>query len=321
MTVSHLAVGHRGAAYPGSMRWTARDIPDLKGRTSVVTGANGGLGYVTARELARRGARVVLACRSQRRGESALSRLFDEVPEARAELRLLDLGDLASVRAFAGTWADAPLHLLVNNAGVMAVPRSTTADGFESQFGVNHLGHFALTGLLYGALRNAPGARVVTVSSVLHLLGNIDINDLNTERPYRRWLAYGRSKTANLLFTRELARRTTDVDLLAATVHPGYADTDLTLQSARARRKPAGERAARLVNRTLASSAEAGAMPTLYAATAPDVAPDSFTGPATVRGRRTPTLRAPWTLNDAVARRLWQVSEELTGVRYPASRG
>ncbi|RMI41542.1 oxidoreductase [Streptomyces triticirhizae] len=299
------------------MRWTARDIPDLKGRTSVVTGANGGLGYVTARELARRGARVVLACRSQRRGQSALTRLLEEVPEARAELRLLDLGDLASVRAFAGDWGEAPLHLLVNNAGLMAVPRSTTADGFESQFGVNHLGHFALTGLLCGALRNAGGARVVTVSSLLHLVGNVNINDLNAERRYRRWLAYGRSKTANLLFTHELARRAAGTDLLAAAVHPGYADTGLQLQAARLERNAVKERVARLGNRLLAARPEAGAMPTLYAATAPGVAPDSFTGPGALRGRPGRTPRAPWTLDDAVARRLWQVSEELTGIRYP----
>ncbi|MDT0270706.1 oxidoreductase [Streptomyces sp. DSM 44915] len=298
------------------MRWTARDIPDLKGRTSVVTGANSGLGYVTARELARRGARVVLACRSQRRGDAAFNRLLDEVPEARAELRLLDLADLASVRAFAAAWGDTPLHLLVNNAGLMAVPRATTADGFESQFGVNHLGHFALTGLLLPALRAARGARVVTVSSFLHLLGNIDIHDLNARRDYRRWLAYGRSKTANLLFTHELARRAAALDLLAAAVHPGYADTQLQLQAARLERSAVKERIARAGNRLLAAPPEAGAMPTLYAATAPGVTADSFTGPGTLRGRAGHALRAPWTVNDAIARRLWLASEELTGVHY-----
>ncbi|UED86578.1 oxidoreductase [Streptomyces profundus] len=303
------------------MGWTARDIPDLKGRTSVVTGANSGIGYVTARELARRGSRVVLACRSRQRGEAALNRLFDEVPEARAELRLLDLADLASVRAFAGEWGEAPLHLLVNNAGLMAVPLATTVDGFEAQFGVNHLGHFALTGLLLDGLLNAPGARVVTVSSMLHLLGNIDIHNLNAEQGYRRWLAYGRSKTANLLFTHELARRSRDHDLLASAVHPGYADTELHARAGRLERNPVKERVARLGNKLLASRPEAGAMPTLYAATAPEVAADSFTGPAQLRGRAGRALRAPWTLDDAVAIRLWRASEDLTGIRYDAISG
>lgn len=204
--------------------WSVQNIPDQRGRTAVVTGANSGLGYVTARELARKGARVVLACRSEARGRDAVERLRGEVPGVDVELGRLDLGDLASVREFAGSLPYERLDLLVNNAGVMAMPYGTTADGFETQFGVNHLGHFALTGLLLPALlaaeERSSGVRVVTVSSMAHLLGNIEAGDLgndgsndgndssalNSERQYRRWSAYGRSKTANLLFTHELAR-------------------------------------------------------------------------------------------------------------------
>lgn len=190
--------------------WNASDIPDQSGRTAVVTGANSGIGYVTARELARRGARVVLACRSEERGSRALGLLRSEVPGAEAEFMRLDLGDLGSVREFAASYeseAHGGLDLLINNAGVMALPYRQTVDGFETQFGVNHLGHFALTGLLLPLLLRTPGARIVTVSSGMHAVANIDIDDLNSERGYRRWVAYSRSKTANLLFVHELARR------------------------------------------------------------------------------------------------------------------
>ncbi|MFE7977242.1 oxidoreductase [Streptomyces shenzhenensis] len=298
------------------------DIPDLTGRVAVVTGANSGLGYVTARELARRGARVVLACRSEPRGSAAGERIVAEVPGAEVEFGRLDLADLASVREFAAGFRYDRLHLLVDNAGVMATPYSTTADGFETQFGVNHLGHFALTGLLLPALLATPGARVVTVSSVLHVLANIDLADLNSERHYRRWIAYARSKTANLLFTHELARRlaATGAEVIAAAAHPGYAATNLQTAAPRAEGRRAVERLMAAGNRVLAQPAEAGALPTLYAATAPDVRPDSFTGPsfAQWRGTPAPSWRAPWTRDDRVAVRLWVASEWLTGVAYDA---
>lgn len=302
------------------MGWTARMIPDLNGRTAVVTGANSGLGYVTVRELARRGARVVLACRSRPRGERALARLLAEVPEADAELRQLDLADLGSVRAFASALPDAPLHLLVNNAGLMAVPYALTADGFEMQFGVNHLGHFALTALLMDRLLAAESARVVNVSSMVHALGNIDLRDLNSERGYRRWTAYGRSKTANLLFTHELARRTRGRGLVAAAAHPGYSSTELQAKGPRLAGSRSGERLMQLANTLVGSSAELGAAPTLYAATAEGVRPDSFTGPRIlgVRGTPGPSWRAAWTRNTTAAQLLWAASEELTGVRYAA---
>ncbi|MGW2635640.1 oxidoreductase [Streptomyces sp. NPDC001348] len=302
--------------------WTADRIPGQTGRTAVVTGANSGLGYVTARELARRGARVVLACRSEARGNAAADRIVAEVPEARAEFMRLDLGDLASVREFADRLPYERVDLLVNNAGVMALPYGTTADGFETQFGVNHLGHFALTGLLLPALLATPGARIVTVSSLMHALANIDPSDLNSVRRYRRWVAYARSKTANLLFTHELARRLSAhrADVVAAAAHPGYAATNLQTAGVRAEGRRIAERLVELGNRVVAQPAEAGALPTLYAATAPDVRPDAFLGPsfAMWRGAPAPSWRAPWTLNDAMGERLWTESERLTGVTYDA---
>ncbi|MFF4396711.1 oxidoreductase [Streptomyces sp. NPDC001480] len=302
--------------------WTAHDIPDQTGRTAVVTGANSGLGYVTARELARRGARVVMACRSEARGREAVERVTGEVPGASAELGLLDLGDLASVREFAHGLPYDRIDLLVNNAGVMALPYGTTADGFETQFGVNHLGHFALTGLLLPTLLGTPGARIVTVSSMMHTLANIDPADLDSARRYRRWIAYARSKTANLLFTHELGRRLAGAgsEVVAAAAHPGYAATNLQTAGVRAEGRRVAERLVELGNRVVAQPAEAGALPTLYAATAPDVRPDAFFGPsfAAWRGAPAPSWRAPWTLNDAMGERLWAESERLTGVTYDA---
>lgn len=302
--------------------WSATDIPGQTGRTAVVTGANSGIGYVTARELARRGARVVLACRSEARGTAAVERLVGEVPGAEVEFVRLDLGDLASVRQFAATYEQGHgrLDLLINNAGVMALPRGRTADGFETQFGVNHLGHFALTGLLLPRLLGTAGARVVTVSSGMHAVSNIDITDLNSERRYGRWTAYARSKTANLLFTHELARRLATIgsDVVAAAAHPGYAATNLQTAGAKAEGRRAAESFMRFGNRVFAQSADAGALPTLYAATAPDVRPDSFTGPALLGWRGSPATswRARWALDDRAAERLWEESERLTGVVY-----
>ncbi|MGW2827858.1 oxidoreductase [Streptomyces sp. NPDC001286] len=302
--------------------WTVDGVSDWAGRIAVVTGANSGIGYVTARELARKGARVVLACRSEVRGNAAVDRILAEVPDAVAECKRLDLGDLRSVRDFADRFPYEHLDLLVNNAGVMALPYGTTADGFETQFGVNHLGHFALTGLLLPTLLATSGARVVTVSSEMHAMANIDIRDLNSERRYRRWVAYARSKTANLLFTHELARRLAahGSDVVAAAAHPGYASTNLQTAGPRMEGRRLVGRLVELGNRVLAQSAEAGALPVLYAATAPGVRPDSFTGPSFMmwRGAPAPSWRAPWTLNDAAGERLWEASERLTGVTYDA---
>ncbi|MFF4229887.1 oxidoreductase [Streptomyces sp. NPDC001820] len=299
--------------------WNASDIPDQGGRTAVVTGANSGIGLVTAQELARRGARVILACRSEARGKQAQEHIARRVPGADVHFRPLDLAELSSVREFAASYPYESLDLLINNAGVMALPYGQTADGFETQFGVNHLGHFALTGLLLPKLLGTPGARVVSLSSFMHALANVDMGDLNSERHYRRWVAYSRSKTANLLFVHELARRlgAAGSDVVAAAAHPGYADTNLQTAGARLEGKKATERFIRAGNRIMAQPAESGALPTLYAATAPGVRPDSFTGPKLLwRGAPAPSKRAKWTRNDAAGERLWVASEQLTSVTY-----
>jgi NAD(P)-dependent dehydrogenase (short-subunit alcohol dehydrogenase family) len=283
------------------------DIPDLGGRTAVVTGANSGIGRVTARELAARGARVVLAVRDQAKGREAAAGMRGET-----EVRRLDLADLSSVRSFAADLRE-PVDLLINNAGLMIPPLGRTADGFELQFGTNHLGHFALTNLLLPRIRQ----RVVTVSSNGHRAGEIDFDDLNWERrPYRAMAAYGQSKLANLLFTSELQRRLTATGsaVLATAAHPGMAATNLLDRPGRTR--PA---LSRLMGR-LAQSEDDGALPTLYAAVA-DIPGDSFAGPGgLLGGRGAPTLvgRSRRARDTDVARRLWTVSEQLTGVPFPA---
>jgi NAD(P)-dependent dehydrogenase (short-subunit alcohol dehydrogenase family) len=291
------------------MSWTAADIPDQTGKTAVVTGANSGLGFAIARELALAGASVVLAVRDTGKGERAAAQIGD-----RTRVERLDLADLASVRSFAEQF-EGSLDLLVNNAGVMASPRRLTADGFESQFGTNHLGHFALTGLMLAKLLDAVDPRVVTMSSGAHRFGWIRFDDLQGERRYNNWLAYGQSKLANLLFAFELDRRAGG-KLKSIAAHPGYAATNLQFAG------PAHwyERLAMaLTNRLIAQSAEMGALPALYAATAPDVPGGSFVGPdGFLEQRGYPHLvsAAGKAYDQNAARRLWEVSEELTGVRY-----
>ncbi|MEU5399007.1 oxidoreductase [Streptomyces sp. NPDC005963] len=300
--------------------WSTVDMPDQRGRTAVVTGANSGIGLHAAEALAGRGATVVLACRSEERGAGAAAWVRERVPGADVQVRRLDLADLASVREFAARYPYDRLDLLINNAGVMALPFGRTVDGFEMQFGVNHLGHFALTGLLLPGLLRTPGARVVCVSSFMHGLADLDPDDLQSEHPYRRWIAYARSKTANLLFVHALARRLAAAgsDVVAAAAHPGYADTNLQGAGPRMTGAKARERVMSLGNRLFAQSAAAGALPTLYAATAPDVRPDSFTGPriAGWRGAPGPSMRAGRTRDDERAERLWAASVAVTGVAY-----
>ena len=295
--------------------WDTADIPDQSGRTAVVTGANSGLGFVTARELARAGARVVLACRNLDKGRAAVAEIERDVPEAELELEELDLASLGSVRAFAERFRarHEGLDLLVNNAGVMAPPRRVTADGFELQLGTNHLGHFALTQLLLPAMEGREDARVVTLSSNGHKLGRIAFDNLNGERRYFRWSAYCQSKLANLLFALELDRRLrargSTVKSLAA--HPGYAATNL--QSAAA---PLFDRLVMKVgNVVIAQNHEMGALPQLYAATAPGLEGGEYVGPDGIgeqRGRPTLVKPARAALGTRTARRLWEVSEELT---------
>ncbi|MFG2089745.1 MULTISPECIES: oxidoreductase [unclassified Spirillospora] len=296
--------------------WTTGDIPDLHGRRAIVTGANSGIGYHTALQLARHGASVVLACRSAERGQAAFDRVKAAAPDADLVLGSLDLADLASVREFAARYGDAPVDILVNNAGVMAIPRRSTADGFEMQFGTNHLGHFALTGLLLPALRSAPSPRVVTLTSAFAWSGRLNFDDLQGERRYRKWSAYGQAKLANLIFARELDRRVPEVTSVAA--HPGYAATNLQQTGPRMQGSPLMERAAGLGNAVMAQSAAAGALPSLYAATAPDVHGGACYGPRLLQYRGAPTevVTPPRANRPAQAERLWEISETLTDVTY-----
>lgn len=294
-------------------------MPDQTGRTAIVTGANSGLGLETARELARKGAHVVLACRNIEKGQTAVSDIESDVPRASLELAHLDLGSLDSVRGFAADYLDKheALDLLINNAGVMAPPRRETADGFELQFGTNHLGHFALTGLVIGAMEGRDDARVVTLSSGAHRVGHIAFDNLDGRRRYFRWRAYGQSKLANLLFMFELDRRLaaagSDIKSLAA--HPGYAATNL--QSAA---PPLIDRLfMEIPNRVWAQNAAMGALPTLFAATFPGLPGSTYVGPDGVgeqRGHPQIVGTSGAARDEQVARRLWEVSEQMTGVRF-----
>ena len=303
--------------------WTVADIPELSGRTAVVTGANSGLGFETALALARAGARVVLACRDEAKGAAALDRIRQAVPDADVRLDRLDLADLASVRTFA---ADFParhdgLDILVNNAGVMAIPRRETADGFEMQFGTNHLGHFALTGLLFDSLAARPGARVVTVSSQAAQMGRLRFDDLQGTRRYGRWTAYAQAKLSNQLFTLELDRRASrhGTDLVSVAAHPGYAATNLQAVGPQMSGSGVMERLSALGNSVFAQSAADGALSSLFAATAPGVRGGQYFGPDGLFGTRGHPKAVTFVRaarDPDAARRLWAVSEELTGVRF-----
>jgi NAD(P)-dependent dehydrogenase (short-subunit alcohol dehydrogenase family) len=289
-------------------KWTASDLPALDGRTVVVTGANSGIGRVAARELARAGARVVLAVRDTAKGDRAAAAM-----PGTTEVRALDLTDLASVRAFAEAW-DGDLDVLVNNAGVMAVPEGRTKDGFELQIGTNHLGPFALTNLLLPHVTD----RVVTVSSGAHRMGKIRLDDLNWQQGgYDRWRAYGQSKLANLLFTLELQRRLAEAGsgVRALAAHPGYAATNL--QSRTENRLQNTLMA--IGNRVIAQSEDMGALPTLFAATQ-DLPGASYVGPdgfAEQRGHPALVARNARASDPETAKRLWELSEQLTGVTFP----
>ncbi|MER7938495.1 MULTISPECIES: oxidoreductase [unclassified Streptomyces] len=293
--------------------WNASDLPDLAGRTAVVTGANSGIGRTAADALARAGAHVVLAVRDPERGRAAAAGLTGST-----EVRRLDLADLASVREFAAGW-DRPLDLLINNAGVMMLPEQSTADGFEMQFGTNHLGHFALTNLLLPYLTD----RVVTLSSGLHRGGDgvIHFADVNLRGRYSPNRAYAQSKLANLLFTLELQRRLTEAGspVRALAAHPGYAATNLQSRTA----NPLARLGMRLGNLVVAQDDRAGALPTLYAATQ-DLPGASYVGPDGMGGMRgAPALagRSPAASDPVAARRLWTLSEEMTGVTWPLVAG
>jgi NAD(P)-dependent dehydrogenase (short-subunit alcohol dehydrogenase family) len=305
-------------------RWTAADIPDQSGRTVLVTGANSGLGLRTAEALADKGARVLLGCRDAGRGEAARSGVAAIATGPAPALVPLDLSDLASVREAAQVVAATAdrLDVLVNNAGVMALPLRRTIDGFELQFATNHLGHFALTGLLLPVLLRTTAPRVVTVSSNMHRVARNDWSDPNWEhRRYLKWQAYGQSKLANLLFTRELARRARDAgsSLVAIAAHPGNSATHLVPASTDASGRRVVGQMMTWGNQLISQSDAAGALPQLYAATMPDVIAGEYFGPDRffqLRGHPTRVGSSTAARDDDAARRLWELSEEMTGVSY-----
>ena len=295
------------------MGWSQSDIPDQSGRVAIVTGANSGIGFETARALAEKGARVVLACRDPKRGQEAERRLRAELPDSFVRFAPLDLGSLTSVEQFAKDFeaAEPKLDLLCNNAGVMMPPLGRTAEGFELQFGTNHLGHFALTGRLLGALRRGASPRIVSVSSTAHYWGKMNFDDLNAEQGYNAFRAYGQSKLANLLFVRELAHRLAarGEAILAAGAHPGSTRTNLQQHS----------KLLYGVVAVFSQEPKDGCLPTLYAATAPGVRSDDYYAPGRffeLIGPPKPGKRTPAAKNDADAKRLWEISERLTGVAY-----
>lgn len=302
-------------------KWTAVQIPPQHGKTVLITGANSGIGYQAAVALAQHGARVLLGVRDHAKGEDALARLRRESPGATAEIALLDMASLASIRAFAASYAG-PLDLLINNAGVMALPhRELTEDGFERQMGTNHLGHFALTGLLLPRLLQSESPRVVTVASLAHRNGTIDLANLQSERSYKPWDAYNNSKLANLLFAFELDRRAraAGTRLRSVAVHPGISRTSIAANG------PGSKDPKMIVMAVLAplitQSDAAGALPTLFGATMPEVQGGQYIGPDGFKEfKGAPILVQPRAnaLDRDGAQQLWDRSEDLTGVRYTA---
>ena len=296
------------------MPWTPDEMPSLAGKTAIVTGANGGIGFHTARLLAIAGARVIMACRNMEKADRALAQLLSECPEAKAVLYPLDLSDLDNVKAFCSRFREEheQLDLLINNAGIMFTPHTLNRHGHEVQFATNHLGHFALTGQLIDRLSQAPSARVVNVASLAHRWGKIRFDDLHGEKSYNKWGAYGQTKLANLLFTHELDKRLTAAGLSARAMaaHPGFSATDITRES-------------NWMHKAMplaAQSAEVGSWATLRAATDPDAAGNSYWGPRwcfQIWGAPKEVGRSRRAQDAATASRLWEISEALTGTRYP----
>jgi NAD(P)-dependent dehydrogenase (short-subunit alcohol dehydrogenase family) len=304
---------------PMSNHWTSRDIPEQDGRVAIVTGANSGIGYETTRALAHKGAAVVMACRSEKKGANAAQRIRDEHPQGLVEVMILDLANLAAVHRFASDFREKHDHLdiLINNAGVMRPPqRQETTDGFELQFGTNHLGHFALTGLLLGLMVHTAGSRMVVVSSLAHRAGRIQFDDLQSQRSYSATAAYAQSKLANLLFAYELQRRleAAGSQSLVTAAHPGWTGTNLQRNYT----------LIRWLNPVLAQRPEKGARPVLYAAAAPSVQGGDYYGPDGLMelGGGPTRVHSSDRANDRdVAARLWAVSEALTGVEYEGLSG
>lgn len=305
------------------MQWTSENIPDLTGKTALVTGANSGIGYETAKALALKGAHVVLACRNQKKAEDAAVWIRDHRGDARLSVLHLDLGSLATVQECAAAFSarHTQLDILVNNAGLVAMPRKVTSEGHEMQFAVNYLGHFALTARLLPRLLAAPAARVVCVSSLTYKAGRFDFDDLEMARGYTRWGAYGRSKLAQLLFAEELDRRfrAAGVPAHAIAAHPGFARSDMR-EGNKANYSGWLENAIlRLGDRILAIPADQGALPSLYAATSPDAQGGGFYGPDSffnLRGYPGPMRVSRRHIRPDDAQRLWEASERLTGTKF-----
>jgi len=294
-------------------QWTANNISEQSGKTIIITGANSGIGYEAARALAIKSATVIMACRNLDKGEKAAAQIQRENPKGKVILEQLDLADLNSIKKFTHRFlVDYDrLDVLINNAGVMAIPYRQTADGFEMQIGTNHLGHFALTGLLIDKLEKTPNSRIVTVSSYAHIIGRINFDDLNSEKHYQKWLAYGQSKLANLLFAYELQRRSTanSGNPISIAVHPGYAATNLQNSSS----------FFSLTNRFMAQSQEMGALPTLYAATSSEIQGGEYIGPdgfLAQRGYPHKARSSKQSYKQETAQNLWEISEELTGIQF-----
>lgn len=305
-------------------KWTSDDIPNLSGKVIIVTGANSGIGFETAKEIARKGAHTILACRSMEKGNDAVQRIRVEVPNAHLEPMVLDLSSLKSVQAFTETFKAAHDHLnvLVNNAGIMWVPYQKTEDGFERHFGTNYLGHFALTGLLIDVLRNTSASKVVTVSSMGHRSGNMDFDNLMYEGGigYERNKAYGRSKLANLLFTFELQRHfdALHTNATAIAAHPGGSDTNL----GRHVEDRWWFRLLRQLTKPITQSTVMGALPTLRAITDPEAKGGDYFGPDGFMGMRGYPIKVACSnaaKNVDKAKHLWKVSEDLTGINYSQS--
>ena len=293
--------------------WNAKLLGDQTGRVAIVTGSNSGIGFETARVLAEKGATVVMACRNLEKAGPKADEIRSAHPGANVEVMELDLSDLDSVRRFAEAFRarHSRLDLLINNAGIMVPPYGQTEQGFETQFGVNHLGHFALTGSLLDLITNTRGSRIVTVSSIAHYLGKIQFSDLNWEKGYKAQPAYGQSKLANLLFTYELQRRLAAAgkDTLAVAAHPGWTETNLQAHA----------KGVKFMNRFLAQKPLMGALPTLYAATEPSVNGAEYYGPSGFMEMNGPPKRVKSnkrSYDQNVAKQLWDVSEKLTGVHF-----
>ncbi len=310
---------------PNQKPWTSDDIPDLSGKTIVVTGGNSAIGYEAALEFARKRAKVILACRDLGKARTAAAQIVASSPTADVEVMALDLSSLASIRGFSDAFhlRHPALHVLCNNAGVMAIPYRLTADGFEMQFGTNHLGHFALTGLMLGRLLTTKGARVVNVSSTGHRFGKIRFDDLQWKNGYSKWRAYGQSKLANLLFTLELQRRAdaAGAKLLSVACHPGYAATNLQAVGPKMQGSSLMKYLTDVGNKFLAQSAAMGALPTEYAAVAPEVHGGDYIGPdgfAEQHGHPKKVGRSAAAHDAMSAEKLWDVSEQLTDVHFDA---